>query len=175
MGKWRIVGLSLLLLLMLARSGRFLVVDEPVKSDTILVLAGEINRRPAHALQLLAQGFAARIILDVPADAAVFGTTYLDLARNWAGSLPQASAITICPFSGLSTKDEAREATTCIRDRDADTILIVTSDFHTRRALSIFRREIGGHTFHVAAVRDPAQFGEAWWQHRQWAKTNLDE
>jgi len=175
MGKWRMVASSLLLLWMLARSGRFLVVDEPQKSDTILVLAGETDRRPARALDLLAQGYASRIVLNVPAPATAYGTTYVDLARNWVGSLPQASLITVCPIYGLSTKAETIEADACIRKAGGSSVLIVTSDFHTRRALSIFRHQIKGRPFGVAAARDPEQFGEFWWRHRQWAKTNVDE
>jgi DUF218 domain len=175
MGKWRIVGVSLLLLWMLARSGQFLVVDQPVKSDTIVVLAGETDRRPSRALDLLAQGYATRIVLDVPATATAYGTTYVDLARRWVDSLPQASHITVCPIYGLSTKAEAIEADACIRKLGGNSALIVTSDFHTRRALSIFHHEIKGRSFSVAAARDPEQFGELWWRHRQWAKTNVDE
>ena len=54
-------------------------------------------------------------------------------------------------------------------------VLIVTSDFHTRRALSIFRREVPGYDYSVAAARDEPQFGVKWWTHRQWAKTFVDE
>ena len=39
--------------------GRILVVDSPQPSDVIVVLAGETDRRPAHALQLLNQGTRA--------------------------------------------------------------------------------------------------------------------
>jgi hypothetical protein len=175
MRKWRIIVLALLLVWMMARSGRFLVIDEPRKSDTIVVLAGETDRRPARALELLAQGYASRIVLDVPAGAMAYGTGYVELARKWINSLPQASAITICPIVGLSTKAESMEADVCVRQVGGHSILIVTSDFHTRRAHSIFRHEIKDCTFSIAAARDPAQFGESWWRHRQWAKTNLDE
>ena len=51
----------------------------------------------------------------------------------------------------------------------------MTSDFHTRRALSIFREEVPGRSFSVAAAKDETQFGTRWWTHRQWAKTCLDE
>jgi uncharacterized SAM-binding protein YcdF (DUF218 family) len=51
----------------------------------------------------------------------------------------------------------------------------VTSEFHTRRALSTFRRELPRRTFSVAATYDSAQFGTHWWTHRQWAKTVVDE
>jgi DUF218 domain len=175
MRKWRITAASLVLLWMVVRSGQFLVIDEPQKSDTILVLAGETDRRPARALELLARGYAGRIILDVPGDATAYGSAYADLARKWVETLPQASALAICPIYGLSTKAESKEADVCIHKFGGNSILIVTSDFHTRRALSVFRREIRDHNFSVAAVQDPAQFGEQWWRHRQWAKTNLDE
>jgi len=33
-------------------SGRYLIVDDPQKSDVILVLAGETELRPARALEL---------------------------------------------------------------------------------------------------------------------------
>jgi len=175
MGKLRIVAVSLLILWMVSRSGRFLVIDEPQKSDTILVLAGETDRRPSRALDLLAQGYARRIVLDVPATPTAYGTTYVDLARKWVSSLPQASLITVCPIYGLSTKAETIEADTCVRKEGGNSVLIVTSDFHTRRALSIFRHEIKVRPFSIAAARDPEQFGELWWRHRQWAKTNVDE
>jgi len=54
-------------------------------------------------------------------------------------------------------------------------VLLVTSDFHTRRALSVFRHEIPGYEYSVAAARDDAQFGDKWWTHRQWAKTFVNE
>jgi hypothetical protein len=175
MAKRRIVAIALLVLWMAYRSGRFLVIDAPQKSETILVLAGETDRRPDRALELLAQGYASHVVLDVPAGASAYGTSYVQLAEKWVNSLPQASSITVCPIYGLSTKAETSEAEACLRKVGGNSVLIVTSDFHTRRALSIFRHQIRGRTFGVAAARDPAQFGESWWQHRQWAKTNLDE
>lgn len=175
MAKRRIVAVALLVAWIAYRSGRFLVIDEPQRSDTILVLAGETDRRSARALELLTQGYASHIVLDVPGGATAFGTSYVQLAEKWVNSLPQASALTVCPIYGLSTKAETSEAEACVRKVGANSVLIVTSDFHTRRALSIFRRQIQDRTFSVAAARDPAQFGESWWQHRQWAKTNFDE
>ena len=48
-------------------AGRMLVVDDPQPSDVILVLAGETERRPERALQLLDQGYGRRVVMDVPA------------------------------------------------------------------------------------------------------------
>jgi len=175
MKRLRIVVLLGLALWLIAESGRILVVDRPQRADVILVLAGETDRRPTRALELLSQGYASRMVLDVPADGKVYGSTLVELARRWADSFPQASAIVVCPIHGLSTKAEARDAAECLRNVGGDSTLLVTSDFHTRRALSVFRRRIPARTFEVAAAYDSTQFGVQWWRRRQWAKTNLDE
>ena len=66
-----------------ANAGKFLVVEAPVRSDIILVLAGETERRPARALELLETGFGQRVMIDVPADAKSYGFTKVELARNY--------------------------------------------------------------------------------------------
>ncbi len=169
------IVLVILVTIFAVNAGRLLVVNAPQPSDVILVLAGETNRRPTHALELLGQGYAGRIVLDVPAAARIFDSTELQLAEKYIQGLPQAAAIRICPITGLSTRDEARDVEKCLTAADGNRILIVTSEFHTRRALSIFRHEVEGKTFSVAATRDETQFGTRWWTHRQWAKTCLDE
>ncbi len=164
-----------LLIELAARAGDFLVVDAPLHSDVILVLAGETDRRPQRALELLAQGYGRRVLLDVPADATVYEFTEIQLAQSYIQALPQAASISICPINGLSTKDESKDAEKCLASEGGKSVLIVTSDFHTRRALSIFRREVPGHEYSAGAARDEEQFGVKWWTHRQWAKTLLDE
>jgi DUF218 domain len=178
MKRVRLVVLILLILLFMglaAKAGSFLLVDEPRRSDVILVLAGETNRRPERALQLLAQGYGRHIVLDVPTDSIIYEFTQLQLAQQYIHDLPQGASVSICPIDGLSTKDEARDAAKCMANEEAKRILIVTSDFHTRRALSTFRRELPQYAFSSAAARDDEQYGVKWWRHRQWAKTFVDE
>ena len=162
------VGLAL-------KAGSFLIVDAPRPSDVILVLAGETDRRPQRALQLLAQGYGRRIVLDVPAKAKLYEFTQVDLARKYIQALPQAALLSICAIDGLSTKEESKDAEKCLQREGAKRVLIVTSDFHTRRALEVFRREIPGREYSVAASRNDQEFGARWWTHRQWAKTFVDE
>jgi uncharacterized SAM-binding protein YcdF (DUF218 family) len=160
---------------LVARAGSFLVVDAPRPSDVILVLAGETNHRPERALQLLAQGFGRRIVLDVPTNAKIYEFTQIQLAERYVHDLPQGAAISLCPVDGLSTRDEANDVAKCLARGASGRVLIVTSDFHTRRALSVLRREIPGHEYSIAASRDQEQYGVRWWTHRQWAKTFVDE
>jgi hypothetical protein len=163
------------LALFAANAGQLLVIDSPERSDVIVVLAGETHARPARALELLSQGYGQRLVLDVPADSEVFEFSELQLAEKYVRSLPQAASIAICPIKGLSTKEESHDVAGCLAREQGSRVLIVTSDFHTRRSLSIFRHEVPGKYFSIAAARDEIQFGTRWWTHRQWAKTCVDE
>jgi hypothetical protein len=157
------------------KAGGFLIVDAPRPSDVILVLAGETDRRPRRALELLDQRYGQRIILDVPTNAKLYELTQIELAESYIARLPERASLSICPIDGLSTKDESKDAEKCLRREGARSVLIVTSDFHTRRALDVFRREIPGYEYSVAAARNGQAFGSRWWTHRQWAKTFVDE
>jgi len=173
------VFLAIVLLVVLAafafNAGRILVVDDPQPSDLILVLAGETDRRPAHALELLHQGLGRRVMIDVPVDDKIFDTSVLEVAQKYIHNLPEAASVRICPIVALSTRDETQDVEKCLAPDDGSRILIVTTDFHTRRALSIFRHELPGKTFSVAAAHEPIEFGTRWWTHRQWAKTFVNE
>jgi hypothetical protein len=169
------VALAAILGVFAGNAGRFLVVEAPERSDVILVLAGETDRRPARALQLLDQGYGRRVVIDVPAATMIYEFSQVQLAEKYVESLPRAASIRICPIEGLSTREESHDAEKCLETEEGSKILIVTSEFHTRRALSIFRHEVRGKSFSIAGARDETQFGTLWWTHREWAKTCLDE
>ena len=158
-----------------AKAGSFLILDAPHRSDVILVLAGETDRRPERGLELLAQGYGRRMVLDVPTNAKLYEFTQIQLAEKYIHDLPLGALVSVCPVDGLSTKDESKDAEKCLTREGGKSVLIVTSDFHTRRSLSIFRKEVSGHEYSVAAARDPDQFGARWWIHRQWAKILVNE
>jgi hypothetical protein len=175
MRKLGIVLICLTLLLVLAGfSGSMLVIDRPEHADVIVALAGETDRRPARALDLMHQHYAPKMVLDVPANARIYGPSVAELAENYVRSLPQSKNISICPIAGLSTKAEARDVARCLPS-GVHNILLVTSDFHTRRALSTFSHELPPYHFSVAAAYDPEQFGGEWWLRRQWAKQYFGE
>jgi hypothetical protein len=176
--KFWLIGATLLLCLLVlaaAKAGGFLVLEDPRPSDVILVLAGETDKRPERALQLLAQGYGRQMVMDVPAETKIYEFTQLQLAQKYVEHLPQAALVNVCPIVGLSTKDESKDAEKCLARTGAGSVLLVTSDFHTRRALNVFRREIPEYEYSVAGSHDAAQFGERWWTHRQWAKTFVNE
>lgn len=158
-----------------ANAGKLLMVDTPQRSDIIVVLAGETDRRPARALDLLNQGYAPRVLLDVPAATKLYAFSQVELAQKYIQDLPGHAAWSVCPITGLSTRDESHDVARCLAHETGTRVLLVTSDFHTHRALDIFRHELHGKTVTVAAAHDDRQFGAHWWTHRQWAKTCVDE
>jgi len=175
--RWWAVALLLIVALIVfaANAGKMLVVDSPQPSDVIVVLAGETDYRPARGLELLDQGYGRRLLIDVPAEATIFGRTAEQLAQEYEHSRPEAAQLGICPIEGLSTRDESHDVEKCLAQEPGARIMLVTSDYHTHRALSIFRHEIPEKTFSIAAAYDSTQFGTHWWTHRQWAKTWVDE
>ena len=170
-----LVLLFIVAMLFATQAARLLVVDAPEKSDAIVVLAGETKVRPARALELLRQGLAARVFLDVETRDRIYDQQLVEIAQKYVNGLAEANRVAVCPIQGFSTVAEADDAARCLQSVGAHRVLIVTSEFHTRRALMIFRHRLPQYEFSVAAARNPAQFGEAWWTNREWAKATFDE
>jgi hypothetical protein len=115
------------------------------------------------------------MILDVPDVEKVYGWSQPELANRFIQQLPHPERIRTCPIVGRSTKTESSDVRACLQGVAGKRILLVTSDFHTRRALSIFSKQDPNHSYTIAAAFDPREFGVNWWQRRQWAKTNFYE
>jgi cellulose synthase/poly-beta-1,6-N-acetylglucosamine synthase-like glycosyltransferase len=163
-------------LAVLARhAASFLVVDEPHPSDAIVVLAGETKVRPVRALELLHQGLASHVFLDAETRDQIYDQQLVEIAQHYVNGLGEANRVTVCPIAGFSTFAEADDAALCLRTVGARRVLVVTSEFHTRRSLLIFRHRLPQYEISVAGARNPAQFGEEWWTNREWAKTTFDE
>jgi uncharacterized SAM-binding protein YcdF (DUF218 family) len=167
--------LIIMLVAFASQAGRFLVVDNPVKSDAIVVLAGETKVRPAHALELLRQGIAPRAFLDAQVREQIYQQPLIDLAQKYINGLGEANRVEVCPIMGLSTEAEADDISKCLQPVGAHHVLIVTSDFHTRRAAMILRHRLPQYHIDVASAPNPTAFGVAWWTKREWAKTVFDE
>jgi uncharacterized SAM-binding protein YcdF (DUF218 family) len=179
MRKLRVILIAILSLCLLfsLTSGEWLVVDNPQRADVIVALAGETDRRPNRGLELLAQGYAPKLLFDVPALEKFYDLSEVELAQRYAQqlTLPPGQSVVVCPVFGLSTKDETHDVARCLEKSGVHSILVVTSDYHTRRALSTFQHELPQYRIYVTAARDPQQFNSSWWQNRQWAKINFDE
>jgi uncharacterized SAM-binding protein YcdF (DUF218 family) len=174
----RIVRLALILLIVVllasSQAARFLVVENPQKSDVIVVLAGDTIVRPARGLELLRQGMAPRLFFDAETGR-IFNSYLTDIAQKYIADQPDAAQLAVCGISGRSTVAETIDVQRCIAPLHPQSVLIVTSDYHSRRALSIFSQRLPQYHWSIAVARNPAQFGMAWWTNREWAKATFDE
>lgn len=157
--------------------GKLLVVNEPKTADLILVLAGGRHVRVHQAIRLFLEGWAPRVVIMSDSNWRLYSRSETQLAEEFVGSLPPAlrSATHVLPVAADSTLEEAAEIRKYMDAVDAHSALLVTSEYHTRRALSVFRRLLPEKEFGICGASDPVQFGMRWWRRRAWAKRALNE
>jgi uncharacterized SAM-binding protein YcdF (DUF218 family) len=116
-------------------------------------------------------------LLDASNTGGVYRWTYAEIAEQYIQTLPPevARSVTVCAMPALSTLEEAERARRCLDAVGARSVLLVTSEYHTRRARSIFVHSLPGYQIGIAGAVEPDQFGVRWWRHRQWAKVTLGE
>jgi len=168
--------------LLAPRAASVLVANDPVKSDVVLVLAG--NRDDSRfwfAMKLMDEGYAPRLILDVQSPVSQFGFSDAELAKTFVAKTDPDRAI-VCEVFADSTFGEAVDVAHCLQPLRVSSVLIVTSAYHSRRALTIFQKRLPQYQWHVAALGGPSDAGtpwvrtaDQWWKHRRWAKTVVDE
>lgn len=87
-----------------------------------------------------------------------------------------ASRDILCEMNTDSTQEEALALRACLRERGWRSVLVVTSDYHTRRARRIWRKLYDApYTISVYGVKDGELDTEGWWRSRHYAKTWLLE
>jgi uncharacterized SAM-binding protein YcdF (DUF218 family) len=153
--------------------GDYLVEDQsPVKSDVAVVLAGDSRgRRIVRAGELVRQGWAPVALVSGPLE--VYGVNEAVLAIQFAqrhGFPPEY--FQAVPIRALSTLEEAQAFAPELRRRNVRSALLVTSNYHTRRAAEIFRQVVGNDVrFTPVAAADPYFGPDTWWQNREGQKT----
>jgi len=177
-----VLFLSLCFLAFLWKSGERLV-----RSDSFghirwaLVLAGESNvmDRSKAALALFQEGRFDSLILSGPA---IFRTHHeSEFTEEWLLSkgFPKDRIFQL-PHNARSTQEEAEAIVPQLRLLGIDTVLIITSNFHSRRAALILQKLAGDSpVVKVYAAEDPDFDPKAWWAGRdsriiwalEWLKT----
>ena len=155
---------------------RLVEVDEPpLRSDVVYLLSGDgrLAGRAQHAASLHLRGFAPVVLLARPEDppAALLGLYPNDADVN-VGILRHAgvpdSAIRIIEVPGgvTSTTDEGRALAWYLRRHPAERVLVVTSEYHTRRARWALRDGLGDLDVEIrmSGARDPRFYAGNWWR-----------
>jgi uncharacterized SAM-binding protein YcdF (DUF218 family) len=186
--KWRLgfAGLMLGFLIYaghpfyLGKIGHFFILDNaPVKADMILVLAGDgaQDERLLHAIKLWQEGYAPKIALSAPlAD----WQTDEDFP-TWRHAmklkiLPEESLL-VLRHEGDSTREEAAFLLPFVQNHKFKEVIVVTSNYHTRRSEKVFQKQWAGSGIHVSISAAPyIHFDpDHWWEHRADSRTLLLE
>ena len=186
-GWWRAAIVLLLLVgigaahpIWLGALGRLLIVSDPLaKADAILVLSGDFpaSQRMLHAAELWRAGYAPRVVLS--AQMADWQTKEDHLTWRFARKkrlLPE-DALVVVPHQADSTLEEAEALIPFVREKGYRSIILVTSNFHTRRSRMIFQRRWsrGGIRVIVSAAPSWGFDPDRWWTRRADSRTFLLE
>ncbi len=153
--------------------------EAPRRADAIFVLGGDqYGERILHAAALARQGYAPKVYVSGPSG--IFDHYESDLSIEFA----RRRGYTDVTFLALendckSTRDEAERYLPEFRRLGFKRILVVTSNFHTRRAGRIFRAVAQEPEIHMMAAAAREFRPADWWLRRQdqknlfmeWSKT----
>ncbi|PKM77556.1 MAG: hypothetical protein CVU90_06825 [Firmicutes bacterium HGW-Firmicutes-15] len=183
-------GILVLGRLSLPGLGSFLVAqDQPQHSDIIVVLMGSGPDRMLGAVDLYQDGYADNIVM-VRNNVAGYNQVVskgvkiphdTELAQMVAVQLGVSQDnVLIIPGDALSTQDEARQVREYLRDKqDIDSMILVTSKYHSGRAKKIFVRAMSSMDREIKVTSCPSQYdgfnAEHWWQSREDLKIGVME
>jgi uncharacterized SAM-binding protein YcdF (DUF218 family) len=160
----------------LAALGNFLVkAGPPQKADIIVVLAGDgFGRRILTAANLVKDGYAPRALISGPNGN--YGNYECDLAIPFAvkAGYPESYFLHF-EHTARSTQSEAEKVVKKLREMGVKRAIVVTSNFHTRRAGIMFRRAAPDIEFFVVAAPDEFFKPDSWWHDREASKIFLYE
>lgn len=151
--------------------GAFLVnAETPVHADLIVVLGGDgYGHRILRGAELAKQGYAPKVL--VSGTPGFYDLHESDLAIPFATrrGYPAAWFVPLV-HDAHSTEEEARAIFPELGNRHAHRVLVVTSDYHTRRALRILRTRWPGIEIHMVSAPDEFFSAYGWWHTREGRK-----
>jgi uncharacterized SAM-binding protein YcdF (DUF218 family) len=158
-----------------ALGGYLVEEDAPQKADAAVVLAGDgWGNRLLTAAQLERDGYVPKVLVSGPDGA--YGLNESDLAIPFAvkHGYPESYFVAV-KHQGRSTRAEAVALMPEIRREGIRRLLVVTSNFHTRRAGRIFREVAPDLTIVVVGAPDRDFTAGGWWRNREAQKTFVTE
>lgn len=148
-------------------AGRMLIVNEQPQASDAIVILGDDNyqgQRAKKASELLRQGWAPRIICSGRYLRPYATVAQLEQHDLLSDGVP-ASAIVPFPNYAVNTGEEAVAVGRFIQEHGWKRIIVVTSDYHTRRARYIYRHLLPpGDELRMVAAPDSAYDPADWWR-----------
>ena len=159
---------------LLQLAARFWIVQDRVTPADVIIVIGDDNfsgDRAAEAATLFKAGWAAQVVAS-----GRMLRPYVSIADLMAKDLESrgvpSSAVVLFSHRAADTREEAEALRVLVVQKGWRRILLVTSNYHTRRARYIFRKVLPSNvSLAVAGAPDPQFDPASWWESRQGRKT----
>jgi uncharacterized SAM-binding protein YcdF (DUF218 family) len=159
-------------------AGEFWIVDDaPEASDVIIVLSGDNYDavRAARAAALFRAGLAPHVVATGRALRSYASTTEL-MKRDLVDHGVPAAAIIPLTHHADDTREEAEAVSEFVASHKWEKILLVTSNYHTRRSEYIYERTLPpGTQLRVISAPDMEYDPQSWWRTREGLKLFFHE
>lgn len=150
--------------------------DEPQKADCAVVLGGDsFGSRITKAAQLAKAGYVPYILVDGPGSLIGHESDMSITFAERQGYSANLFRPVWLPPGVSSTQTEAKYVGNILKENGVKKILLVTSNYHTRRAARDFRHENPWLTVVPIAAPDRDFSADGWWKNREGEKTFLLE
>jgi uncharacterized SAM-binding protein YcdF (DUF218 family) len=158
--------------------GDYWVVEDPAsQADALIVLSDDdfVGSRAAKAADLFHEGRAPKIIASGRMLRPYAGIGEL-MQRDLTDRGVPTSAIEIYRYQSTETIDEAQTLRSLVVQKNWHHVVIVTSNYHTRRARYIFQKLFPlGVQVDVASAKNPEFDVSDWWEHKTGLRAFLHE
>jgi len=171
-------GIRLLSEPFLTACASYLIEDDgPRKADAILVLGGDrYGDRTLKGAELAKAGYAPVVYVDGPPRLMGYESTdEVTYAEQKGGYPPAVFKEVHLPEDAESTRTEMMFVGKSMAADGIKSILLVTSNFHTRRAAKLWRQVNPNINVTVVASSDPYFTPTTWWKTRPGQKTFVYE
>jgi uncharacterized SAM-binding protein YcdF (DUF218 family) len=180
----------LLLALFLWRGGHWLIVETPLQpADAIVVLMGSTPERELEAADLYNAGLADKLLMvEFPSHSNLLLDSFnIDMPRGLSNTVSvlnqlhvPTTSIHILPGDVSSTRGEAIAIATFLQENPhIQSIILVSSPSHMRRATLVFRRTFRRGGIDCVIIPRPTSYGnfhpKGWYRDRDSAKDVLYE
>ena len=163
---------------LLRLAGSFWIVDEEPQNSDVIVILGDDNLtadRAARAAELFKSGFAPRVIASgrfLRPYASVAELEQHDLTER---GVPPTAVVRLTHYA-TDTREEVAVISGQLAAHGWKRVILVTSNYHTRRSRYISERLFpAGTILRVVAARDSDYNPDAWWNTREGLKIFFHE
>jgi uncharacterized SAM-binding protein YcdF (DUF218 family) len=159
-------------------AGEELIVEDQLeKSDAIVVLSDDnfYADRATRAAELFRQGLAPVVVASGIRLRPYAGISELMTHDLVERGVPKDRVVTF-PQDADSTREEAEALRRLAQEKNWKSVIVVTSNYHTRRARYIFGKIFANSVaVRIASARDGDYDPAHWWEHRKSIKRFVHE